>query len=104
MTEHDRCCAVYRCFDADGRLLYVGSSERPVKRWGEHRRNRSATWTDSCVTRTVEWFDSGMLAYAAEGRAILNEKPVHNQRCPRFHGRYESDYGDLWLPGGVPWL
>jgi predicted GIY-YIG superfamily endonuclease len=79
-------CAVYRCFDADGTLLYIGSSENPKRRWGEHRRMKSSTWTDQCVYRTEEWFDSLTLAVRAEGRAIAFEHPVHNQRCPWFEG------------------
>lgn len=31
---------VYRLFDGDGNLLYVGCTKRPARRWQEHRSTR----------------------------------------------------------------
>ncbi|MBP5892819.1 GIY-YIG nuclease family protein [Streptomyces scabiei] len=68
--------ALYRCFDADEELLYVGISYDPTARWKQHQSN-SPWWRDVAV-RTVEWFDDRPAAEAAERKAIQTEGPRHN--------------------------
>ncbi|MET7900365.1 GIY-YIG nuclease family protein [Streptomyces sp. NPDC005355] len=68
--------ALYRCFDADEELLYVGISNDPANRWRQHQS--TATWWRDVTMRTVEWYDDRPSAEAAERKAIQTECPRHN--------------------------
>lgn len=67
---------LYRYFDADGRLLYVGISVSAVARAAQHRR--TATWWGDFANMTREVFPTRFAAEEAERRAIVEEKPVYN--------------------------
>jgi hypothetical protein len=67
--------ALYRHFDADGRLLYVGISMRPFQRLYNHDRSH---WSQDIATVRIEWFYSRKEALQAELRAITTENPAHN--------------------------
>jgi predicted GIY-YIG superfamily endonuclease len=69
--------AVYRLYDADGRLLYVGISRDPVVRWGQHQGKR---WWPKVATYAVDWHVDRESAAVAETEAIRQEKPSHNCR------------------------
>lgn len=87
-NEADR-CALYRHFDAQGVLLYVGITARPERRAEQHRA-RSRWWR--FVGRSeVEWFDSSKEAAQAERDAIHAEEPVFNGTHNR-NRRIEADY------------
>ena len=71
-----RTSCVYRAFDADGTLLYVGQSMRPNQRIAHHKSHKTwaplvARWTISDPMPTGDALD-------AEARAILTEKPFYN--------------------------
>lgn len=69
---------VYRCYDAHGSLLYVGSTTNGAStRLAAHRK--AAWWPlmDSARTR-VERFEHELQARAAELRAIRTEHPRFN--------------------------
>ena len=68
--------ALYRHYDADGALLYVGATTDPDRRAGQHRRYSG--WSDRIASTHVQWFDSREAALAAEARAIASENPAHN--------------------------
>lgn len=68
-------CAVYRLFDADDRLLYVGISSRAARRFDEHSVKR---WFPLVVKITLEWHDTEAAAHVAERRAIATERPRYN--------------------------
>lgn len=68
---------VYRCFDEEGRLLYVGVSYSIFLRLGQH--NDRAPWMHYAVTIKLERFPTREAAEAAEAAAILGEDPVWNQ-------------------------
>jgi len=72
----DRKCALYRHFNAEGTLLYVGISLRPFSRFKEH--NTHSGWADQIANMTIEYFPSRMEAMAAEIKAVREEDPVHN--------------------------
>lgn len=67
---------LYRHFDSDDNLLYVGISLWAVKRLIDHRE--SAHWFDSITKITIESFPSRNDAIVAEYEAIRREKPRHN--------------------------
>jgi hypothetical protein len=72
----ERRCVLYRHYDVDGVLLYVGITESPEGRTREHAR--SSVWVRYAHHMTAEWFDSRDDAEAAERAAIRNEMPVFN--------------------------
>ena len=67
---------LYRFFDADGRLLYVGISFSAVARASQHRGEKP--WWPEVANMTVERHDTRDAAAEAELAAILSEKPIHN--------------------------
>lgn len=69
---------LYRFYDADSQLLYVGVTGDPHTRWQQHRR-RSA-WSASAETVSLERYAYEDLALVAERAAIRLEQPLHNIR------------------------
>ncbi|OMI34420.1 GntR family transcriptional regulator [Streptomyces sparsogenes] len=74
--------ALYRYFDTDGGLLYIGISRDPDGRLKAHRDTHQK-WVPMVKSRTLEWFDSRPEAAEAEKQAIQVERPrfnkAHNQ-------------------------
>lgn len=70
-----RPAAVYRLYDAEGTLLYIGSSYDPEKRCENHARK---PWWSQVAKRTEEWHGSRSAAYTEEAKAIWEETPRHN--------------------------
>lgn len=70
---------VYRLFDAQGRLLYIGTSADPQDRWEQHGREK--LWWSSVAEATVEWCDTRTDALAIEREAIQGEHPLHNDKA-----------------------
>ena len=68
--------ALYRHFDSDGQLLYVGISKSVLRRTHEHAR-LSGCSGDICSI-TAEWFESIDDAKRAERIAIQSESPAYN--------------------------
>lgn len=98
---------VYRVFDVEGRLVYVGSAADVFARLRSHRSN--SWWAPQMYQVKATVFSSKPLALAAETAAIRTESP----RC-NVKGRYaghanwaEHDYVDyltalLNQPGSSP--
>lgn len=72
--------AVYRLFDADSNLLYVGMALHPENRIVRHRRK---PWGKKITHFTVEWHEGRHVALAAENHAIATENPAHNIYRPK---------------------
>lgn len=90
--QGERPTAVYRLYDRDGRLLYVGISDKPEHRFGQHERDKY--WWRDVVTREVTWYPDRRLAEAEEYRAIASEAPEYNidvAGVSRFDGRPQED-------------
>ncbi len=75
----DHC--LYRHFDADGVLLYVGISLSIGTRTSAHRR--AAPWFRDVARIEVQHFTSRTDCALAERVAIQNEKPLHNRTRAR---------------------
>ena len=77
---------LYRFFDADGGLLYVGIAVRFWTRFSEHRR-RSGFFPEAATVTMQRGFASSAELLAAEAAAIREEKPrfnvVHNRPKPK---------------------
>lgn len=67
---------LYRAFDAEGTLLYVGISGSVVRRLAEHSKDKE--WWSEVTDVKVEHFATRADAIAAEAVAISCESPRHN--------------------------
>jgi hypothetical protein len=76
---HGRRTAVYRLFDADDRLLYVGCTCDPWVRLDQHR---GKAWWREVTDFTTTWFPDRRLALLYEAEAIAAEGPLHNINRP----------------------
>lgn len=87
--------ALYRHFDADGQLLYVGISLNAINRLREH--GEGSPWFDDIARVEIEYFPNRLLASQAEAVAIAEENPVHNTN-KRFATSCEQDQAiaDIW--------
>jgi hypothetical protein len=70
-------CELYRHFDKDGNLLYVGISWTAIGRLMNGHRH-GAHWFDRITRVEIEHFDSRTKALAAEKLALKNERPAFN--------------------------
>ena len=75
----NRRTCVYRTYDHDGTLLYVGISMNPDGRLYQHRKS---AWWPLVDEVTIQWFDGREAAKAAERRAIDDEEPLYNVARP----------------------
>lgn len=72
---------VYRCFDAYGDLLYVGSSGNVNLRVAQHRLH--APWFSQVDRIAVQPHETREAAFSAESEAIKAEGPVINIKRPK---------------------
>jgi hypothetical protein len=72
----DKPTQLYRHYDAQGRLLYVGISSSALLRMAAHKVN--ASWFNDVARIEIEAHPSRKAAQAAEAAAIESEKPLHN--------------------------
>jgi len=72
---------LYRYYDADDRLLYIGVSKCAVARAMKHQYD--AAWWASFAYMTREVYPTRAAALRAEKAAIKAERPIHNI----VHGR-----------------
>lgn len=68
--------ALYRFFDATGRLLYIGITMNPANRWDRHSDDKP--WWSQVARIAIETLPSRADALDAERRAIQAEQPLHN--------------------------
>lgn len=71
---------VYRHYDANGVLLYVGISLSAFTRLKGHRRD--SAWFKQISHITVEHCETRVKAELAEAWAIRHEKPLYNKNVP----------------------
>lgn len=77
-------CILYRHYDQDGTLLYVGITSNVKRRMEGHRR--SATWIERIDHIETEVFPTRRDALAAERQAINSEGPLFNKKIGRRLG------------------
>lgn len=105
--------ALYRFFDRKGQLLYIGITNDPPRRLGEHQGGKD--WWEQVAGITVEWHDNREDALAAEARAIHIENPLHNVQRPRSSAArktvtrqqqivWHCDYCELPIENGAGYL
>lgn len=67
---------LYRLFDADDQLIYVGIAGNPGRRFEQHRTDKP--WWGQVTTIRLEHFDHRKQAEEAELRVIITEQPPMN--------------------------
>lgn len=68
---------LYRYFDVDDRLLYVGVTTSLAERHKAHAR--LSPWFGEHVRKMVEGYDTRWDVLQAESYAIRTERPLHNR-------------------------
>lgn len=68
--------ALYRFWDADGTLLYIGITLKPSSRWKHHAKNKP--WWHEVAVITVEAFPNREAVEEAEREAIRIQRPKYN--------------------------
>lgn len=84
---------VYRLMDAQGRLLYVGSTTAPRNRIRGHQRSQE-WWPEVAIVRLVE-YPTRKEANTAEAAAIRAESPRYNLAGKPGSGVSYRAYGGL---------
>lgn len=67
---------LYRLYDVDGRLIYIGSTSHMPDRIGKHRHQ--VWWLPLVAKMRVEIHPTIAAARQAEREAIIAEKPAYN--------------------------
>jgi predicted GIY-YIG superfamily endonuclease len=78
---------LYRLYDAEGTLLYIGISYYPDERIHRHRSDRNWGADIDMSKNRFRWYDTRPEARAAEIKAIHDERPLHNVAETPFHRR-----------------
>ena len=76
MSAMSRRHVVYRFYDADREVLYIGITINPPARFTQHQVSK--TWWDDVARITLEKHPSRESALLAEREAIITERPHHN--------------------------
>lgn len=95
MTQTALRTALYRLFDVDRQLLYVGIGFDPAARWRAHAVEKD--WWHLVADKVVTWHDSREAAEVAEAEAILAERPRFNVVQHRQRYRPPRPGGPLLL-------
>ena len=80
---------LYRHWDKDGNLLYVGISLSAVYRLSQH--NNESHWSNQIASVTVENYGTRDDALRAERSAISQENPRHNLYRPKAREQKEAE-------------
>lgn len=78
MKRHVRGHFVYRAYDADGRLIYIGATSELMNRWDQHEA--LSWWYEMAAWVEAEPYPTRDAAFAAEMVAIQEEQPAFNIR------------------------
>ncbi len=82
--------ALYRLYDAEGQLLYIGISALPKARWERH--STLQPWWHLVAKKSVEWFDDRASATAAEAESTATEAPLYDQSWRRTQAEPRGGY------------
>ncbi|MFE3933264.1 GntR family transcriptional regulator [Streptomyces goshikiensis] len=91
--------AVYRLYDADECLLYVGITMNLDQRFADHRRQKF--WWHLVERQDVRWYDSRPEAEVVETEAIRTENPLYDgtDRIANWvHARQLRPKDPFWRP------
>jgi hypothetical protein len=85
--------ALYRLFDCEGRLLYIGIARNPEQRFKAHAS--TAPWWHLVARRDVEWYPTRSEARAEETKAIKADGPLYNRAGSETPMNVALDFPDL---------
>lgn len=88
----ERTC-VYRLYDAEDTLLYIGITTDTDVRWQAHSSTRK--WWPEVARKDVQWYEARADAEAAEVAAIRAEKPRYNRAHADYHPPLGTSVRDL---------
>lgn len=92
---------LYRAFDRNNRLLYVGISGK----WSErlHQHERESKWMERTDYVKIERFDTRDEVAEAEKRAVVDEKPIYNKQYNQEWESPQNHFQKLkrWLSEGA---
>lgn len=77
--------AVYRLYDLDHDLIYVGSSSNPKTRFVQHAQHHA--WWEDVASWVVEWFPDRDAAREEEAHLIRTGSPLYNVHTSLRPGR-----------------
>lgn len=92
---------LYRFYDIDGRLLYVGISLNAAMRAAQHRAEKS--WWPDVARMDVERHSDRATALEAERQAIVDERPRHNVVHAKSLSSADRWPDALWVIGRGPY-
>jgi predicted GIY-YIG superfamily endonuclease len=75
-VDFSRRTALYRFFDSEERLLYVGVAFDPEARWKEHAKSKP--WWHDVTRKVIEWRPTRTDALIAEAEVIRAGRPLYN--------------------------
>jgi predicted GIY-YIG superfamily endonuclease len=84
-VSHENFQQLYRMFDAQGALLYVGISKSAISRMTQHA-SQQPWWQDVANVRIESFSCTRREILDIEERAIRTEKPIHNWPVRRHWG------------------
>lgn len=87
--------ALYRLYDLENRLLYVGVAANPLQRWAGHSTTKE--WWPEVSVREIEWFPTRIEAETAEAKAITEDAPKWNKQGGTDHTE-RGPAGRSWQP------
>ena len=89
---------LYRAYDEEGTLLYVGQSMSTFSRIGQH--SKTASWFKYCDTISIQRYETKEHINSAERLAIYIEKPIFNITHSHVSKECRNNYKlkDLPLP------
>lgn len=85
--------ALYRLYDANDVLLYIGITWNPDWRLERHLLDKE--WMHLVARRTVEWHPTRPAALAAEAAATASEKPLHDSSWRRTNNDDKPQWRNL---------
>lgn len=77
--DYTQPAAVYRLYDAEDRLLYIGLTGAPRQRWKDHRKEM--LWWREVAFKWITWHETRWDAGEAERAAVEAERPLYNAAC-----------------------
>lgn len=93
--------AVYRVFNLEGELLYIGSSNNPRIRCYQHASTKR--WWSEVASRTEEWFDTRVEAELVEKVAVGVEKPRYNVQHTPLHRKVSAHREEMTPKEAALW-